>query len=122
MFLRAFSLAQLPVLPPSWLQCFRCLWGRALACRNLTRKSQIEGRVSFFSEDLGRKRQFVTVFVELGVYPKEDVGILALALCGVNGQEWSVRALNSPLLTTERFPPQNFNWPCGTVRVCSHSG
>lgn len=115
-FLLSCLLSQPPV------QCFRSLWGRALACRSLTRKSQPEGGVSFFSEDLGRKRQFMTVFVELGIYPKEDVGILALVLCGVNGQEWSVRALNSPFLIAERFSPQNFSWHCGTLRVCSHSG
>lgn len=116
----SFLLSCLLSQPP--VQCFRSLWGRALACRILTGKGQPEGDDSFFSEDLGRKRQFMTVFVELGIYPKEDVGILALVLRGVNGQEWSVRALNSPFLIAERFPPQNFSWHCGTLRVCSHSG
>lgn len=67
------------------MQSFRSLWGHALACRSLTRKSQPEGDVSFFSEDFGRKMQFMTLFVELSIYPKEDVGILALVLCDVNG-------------------------------------
>lgn len=94
----------------------------AMLCRSLTWKSHPEADVSFYSEDLGRKRQFMTGFVELGIYPKKDVGILALVLCGVNGQEWSVRALNSPLLIGEGFPSQNYSWHCGSLRVCSHSG